>query len=53
MAARAQTPEGQAYQLRKTYGYLAQMSAEDRAKWGFDKLYPEIESSLKEDDQHH
>ena len=30
MAARAQTPEGQAHQLRETYGYLAQMSAEDQ-----------------------
>lgn len=53
MAARAQTPEGQAYQLRKTYGYLAQMSAEDRAEYGFDKLYPEFEASLQEDEQHH
>ncbi len=51
MAARAQTPEGQAHQLRKTYGYLAQMSAEDRAKFGFDQLYPEFEASLQEDEQ--
>ena len=53
MAARAQTPEGQAHQLRKTFGYLAQMSAEDRAKFGFDKLYPEFEASVQEDEQHH
>ncbi len=52
MAARAQTPEGQAHQLRKTYGYLAQMSAEDRAKFGFDQLCPEFEASVQEDEQH-
>lgn len=51
MAARAQTPEGQAHQLRKTRGYLAQMSAEDRARYGFDTLYPEIEAELRAKEQ--
>jgi hypothetical protein len=45
MAARAQTPEGQARQQRETYRHLAQMSPEERAKWGFDKLYPGFETS--------
>ena len=40
MAARAQSPEGQARQEAKTRRYLAQMSPEDRRKWGFDELYP-------------
>lgn len=42
MAARAQTPEGQARQEARTRRYLAQMSPEDRRKWGFDELYPDI-----------
>ena len=45
MAARAQTPEGQARQEAKTRRYLAQMSPEDRTKWGFDELYPDIVST--------
>ena len=42
MAARAQTPEGMARQEAKTRRYLAQMSPEDRKKWGFDELYPDL-----------
>ena len=45
MAARAQSPEGQARQEAKTRRYLAQMSPEDRKKWGFDELYPDIVSN--------
>lgn len=47
MAARAQSPAGMAAQERKTRGHLAQLSREDRAKWGFDTLYPEIEAELR------
>jgi hypothetical protein len=43
MAARAQSPEGQARQEAKTRAYLAQMSPEDRKKWGFDELYPDLD----------
>jgi hypothetical protein len=45
MAARAQTPEGQARQEAKTRRYLAQMSPEDRTRFGFDELYPDIVST--------
>lgn len=48
MVAHAQSPEGMAEQQRKTYGYLAQMSPEDRRKYGFDKLYPDFEASQAE-----
>ena len=42
MVQHAQSPEGIAVQERKTRRYLAQMSPEDRKKWGFDELYPDI-----------
>ena len=42
MVAHAQSPEGIAAQERKTRRYLEQMSPEDRKKWGFDELYPDI-----------
>lgn len=42
MAARAQSPEGMARQEARTRAYLAQMSPEDRRKWGLDELYPEL-----------
>jgi hypothetical protein len=45
MAARAQTPEGIARQEAKTRRYLSQLSPEDRKKWGFDELYPDIVST--------
>ena len=44
MVERARSPEGQARQEAKTRAYLAQMSPEDRRRWGFDKLYPDIET---------
>ena len=44
MVERARSPEGQARQEAKTRAYLAQMSPEDRKRWGFDKLYPDIET---------
>jgi hypothetical protein len=44
MAARAQTPEGMARQEARTRRYLAQMSPEDRRKFGFDELYPDIDA---------
>ncbi len=47
MAARAQTPEGVARQEAKTRRYLAEMSPEDRKKFGFDELYPDIEGDSK------
>jgi hypothetical protein len=43
MAARAQSPEGIARQEAKTRRYLEQLSPEDRKKWGFDELYPDID----------
>ena len=49
MAARAQTPEGVARQEAKTRRYLAQMSPEDRKKWGFDELYPDLETGGEAD----
>ena len=43
MAARAQTPEGVARQEARTRRYLEQLSPEDRKRWGFDELYPDID----------
>ena len=47
MAERAQSPEGQARQEARTRRYVEQMSPEDRKKWGFDELYPDIEAELR------
>jgi hypothetical protein len=51
IAERAQTPEGQARQEARTRRYLEQMSPEDRKKWGFDELYPDIEAELRGKDE--
>ena len=50
MAARAQSPEGQERQLRKTRAAIEQMSPEDRAKWGFDDLLADLDA-LRDADQ--
>ena len=41
MRARAQTPEGQARQARRTRAALEQISPEDRARWGLDAFLEE------------
>jgi hypothetical protein len=51
MAARAQSPEGQARQQRRTRMYLDQMSAEDRAKWGLDELLADLDASRAAEDK--
>jgi hypothetical protein len=43
MAARAQSPEGQQRQMRKTRAHIDQMSPEDRAKWGLDQLMADLD----------
>jgi hypothetical protein len=51
MAARAQTPEGMARQEARTRRYLEQMSPEDRTKFGFDELYPDVGEDDKPRDE--
>jgi hypothetical protein len=51
MAARAQSPEGVARQERKTRAYLEQMSPEDRAKWGLDELFADLDAARAADEK--
>jgi hypothetical protein len=50
MVARAQTPQGQRHQLAISRRHLEQVSPEDRAKYGLDKLLDDLEADLDAED---